>query len=121
MLPSFTPGTTVTELVGMIVASVIMIAFVLQKFLTSWKLDKAESSVLTLMHNELERMSKENTKLSLELSKLHSELLRLNKELNMLTQENQRLHNEIVSLTSEVSRLQNVINSYKGVQSGPTS
>lgn len=91
------------------VAALIMLAFLLQKFLNSWKTDKAEASVLNLMHNELSRMSDQNTKLSLELGNLQEEVIKLNKELRVLTAENQRLHLEVATLTGEVSRLQSML------------
>jgi predicted nuclease with TOPRIM domain len=55
------------------------------------------------MHTELERMSEQNTKLSIELGRLHSEVIALNTELQKLTVENQRLQTEVCALTQEVS------------------
>jgi predicted nuclease with TOPRIM domain len=55
------------------------------------------------MHNELERMSQQNTALSVELGRLHNEVIALNTQLQMLTVENQRLQTEVIALTNEVS------------------
>ena len=91
-----------------VAALLALIALVLgiQKLLKNWKATEVESSIITLMHTELERMSGQNIKLATELNKLQLELISLNKELNNLTIDNQRLHVEVVALTKEVSRLQ---------------
>jgi predicted nuclease with TOPRIM domain len=88
------------------ILAVLALALGLQKLLKTWKVTDVESSIITLMHSELERMSSQNTLLASELNKLQLEILNLNKELNNLTLDNQRLHTEVVSLTREVSRLQ---------------
>jgi predicted nuclease with TOPRIM domain len=74
-----------------------------QKILKNWRSTEAETSIITLMHTELERMSEQNTKLSIELGRLHSEVIALNTELQKLTVENQRLQTEVCALTQEVS------------------
>lgn len=101
--------STIAQYAGGLAASLFAFAFLLQKFLTGWKSDKAENSVLTLMHSELERMSEQNTKLSVELGKLQHEVIELNKELRVLTTENQRLHSEVAALTAEISRLHSML------------
>lgn len=101
--------SVIAQYAGGTALSLLTVAFILQKLLTGWKADKTEASILGMMHNELERMSEQNTKLSLELGKLQTEVLLLNKELRTLTVENQRLHGEVVALTGEVSRLQQVL------------
>lgn len=100
-------------------AGLVAIAIFLQKFLSSWHSNKAETSVINIMHTELERMAEQNTKLSLELGKLQQEIIQLNKELRALTKENQRLHSEVTMLTSEVARLQTILQ--KGSASDFTS
>lgn len=102
-------SNTIAQYAGGTTVGLLALAYVLQKFLTGWKTDKAETSVLTLMHNELERMSEQNTTLSNELGKLQKEVISLNKELRTLTTENQRLHSEVATLTGEVSRLQRML------------
>jgi predicted nuclease with TOPRIM domain len=81
----------------------------LQKLLKGWKESTVESSVISIMHTELERMSQQNTILASELNKLQLEIVRLNAELRKLTIENQQLHAEIARLTAEVSRLQTML------------
>lgn len=101
--------STLAEYAAGIAAGLLGVAFLLQKFLVGWKSDKTESSVISLMHSELERMSEQNTKLSTELGKLQAEVIELNKQLRTLTAENQRLHSEVATLTGEVSRLQAIL------------
>lgn len=95
----------ISENLGGIFAGVLAITLLFQKLLTVVKSDKAENSMIGLMHSELERMSEQNTTLSVELGKLQQDLIELNKELRILSSENQRLHSEVVALTAEVTRL----------------
>lgn len=89
-----------------LVALAVMAVFIgAQKILKNWRSTEAETSIITLMHAELERMSEQNTKLSLELGRLHTEVIALNTELQKLTVENQRLQTEVVALTNEISEL----------------
>jgi hypothetical protein len=90
---------------GMVALAVIAVLVGTQKILKDWRGTEAETSVITLMHAELERMSEQNTKLSLELGRLHTEVIALNTELQKLTIENQRLQTEVVALTNEISEL----------------
>jgi chromosome segregation ATPase len=90
-------------------AGLVAIAFGIQKFITIWQTNRAEGSMLTIMHGELERMNEQNTKLSTELGRLQQEIITLNGELRKLSAENQRLHTEVVSLTNEVTRLQTML------------
>ena len=91
------------QLITVMGLAVIGTFIAIQKILKDWKSTSAETSIITLMHTELERMSEQNTALSLELGRLHSEIMNLNKELQKLTVENQRLQLEVIALTNEVS------------------
>lgn len=114
-----TDAYSIAQLAAGGAAGLVAIAIFLQKFLTSWRETKAENSVLSILHTELERMAEQNTKLSLELGKLQTEIIQLNKGLRVLTEENQRLHSEVTALTSEVARLQAILK--QGAQSGISS
>lgn len=81
----------------------------IQKILKGWKETATESSIISLMHEELERMANHNKVLSQELASLQIEIVNLNKELRNLSDENQKLHKEVASLTAEVSRLQTIL------------
>lgn len=102
-------ASTLTQYAGGAVASIFAFVFLLQKFMNSWNSDKAENSVITLMHTELERLCEQNTRLSEELGRLQEEVITLNGQLRSLTAENQRLHAEVSLLTGEVSRLQGML------------
>jgi predicted nuclease with TOPRIM domain len=77
-----------------------------QKIFKDWRSTAAETNIISLMHEELERMSQQNSLLSNELGRLNGELISLRHELHNLTIENKRLHTEVVTLTNEVGRLQ---------------
>lgn len=110
--------TSIAELSAIAVIALVTLAFGIQKLVTTWQKDNAEESIVTLMHSELERMSKHNSVLAVELQKLQIEVIALNQQLRDLSVENQKLHVEVMSLTSEVTRLQNIL---KGSNDGRTS
>ncbi len=56
------------ELIGAAVVVLGAIAFGFQKLIKGWKVDNAETSVISLMHTELERMAKQNKTLGEELN-----------------------------------------------------
>jgi len=112
-----TASIQILQTTGALAVGLIAIAIGIQKLLRGWKETNTETSVLGLMHKELERMSLQNTLLSDELNKLQLELITLNKELYNLNLENQRLHNEVDSLTTEVTLLK----THFGDINGPTS
>jgi peptidoglycan hydrolase CwlO-like protein len=96
---------SVAHLLGGTFASLLVLGFLLQKFLVGFKRENTENSVLSMMHQELGRMSEQNTKLSLELGNLQEEVIELNQQIRNLTTENQRLHTEICTLTAEITKL----------------
>jgi predicted nuclease with TOPRIM domain len=100
---------TVAQYAGGLAAGLLAIAVVLQKFLIGWRSNNAEGSVISLLHQEIERMSQQNQTLSEELGKLQVEVISLNAELRKLNTENQRLHSEVGALTAEVVRLQTIL------------
>ncbi len=74
------------------------------KLLKDWKSTGAETSIITLMHTELERMSEQNGLLATELNRLQQEMIILNAQLAQLCIENQQLQTEVVALTEEVNK-----------------
>lgn len=117
MLESSTDS--VVQVLGSVALAVIVVFVGVQKLLKDWRTTSAESSVIGLMHTELERMAQQNTSLSLELGRLHDEVINLNHQLQKLTVENQCLQNEVIALTREVTRLQLVL--HKGEPDGSTN
>jgi len=108
-----------TQYAGELIAGIVAFVFLSKKLLTGWKANTAESSIITLMHNELERISQQNISLSTEVGRLQTEVIKLNQELQKLTLENQRLQQEVIALTREVTRLQTMLN--KGNSNGNAS
>lgn len=109
----------IIKVAGTVSLAVIAAFIGIQNIVKSWKSSNAETSIITLMHTELERMSEQNTSLSVELGRLHSEVIALNHQLQKLTRENQYLQTEVIALTKEVTRLQSVL--HKGDLSGSTN
>lgn len=101
---------TTPEFIGVALASIVMLTMYLKKFSNSWTKTDAESTIVTMMRQELERMAAQNTALQVELNKLQTDVLSLNQELRNLTIENQKLHAEVAALTSEITRLQLLLN-----------
>jgi len=114
-----TTPESVLQVLGAVALAVIAVLIGVQKLLRDWKSTNAETSIITLMHTELDRMAEQNTALSTELGRLHNEVILLNGQLQKLTIENQRLQAEVVSLTREVTRLQAVL--HKGEPNGSTN
>ena len=114
---NFEQNLQATSLIAIAVMAVFIGA---QKILKNWRSTEAETSIITLMHTELERMSEQNTKLSIELGRLHSEVIALNGELQKLTTENQHLRTEVAALTQEVVKFKQLSTAHKGATNGVT-
>jgi len=84
--------------------SVALIALVMgvQKLIRDWRTTKAESDIISIMNQQIERMSNQNSTLSVELGKLQEEIIELNKQISKLNIENNRLQEEISALTIEL-------------------
>jgi predicted nuclease with TOPRIM domain len=95
----------IMQSLGIVAIAVIAVFVGVQKILKDWRSTSAETNIITLMHSELDRMSEQNTNLSIELGRLHVEVIALTQELQKLTVENQRLQTEVIALTNEVSGL----------------
>lgn len=98
-----------------IVGLAIIATFIgIQKLLKDWKATSAETNIITLMHSELERMSEQNSSLSVEVGRLHNEIIVLNNQLQKLTIENQRLQAEVCALTEEIVMFKQLSTKSKG-------
>lgn len=91
------------QTISLIALAVVAFSVGIQKLLKDWKSTSAESNIITLMHDELARMSTQNSVLSAELNKLQQELITLNSQLRQLCIENDKLQVEVVALTNEVN------------------
>lgn len=96
---------------GGIAVAIIGAILTVQKVLKSWKADSAETNIINIVNDQIERMSKTNNALMTEVSKLQSEIIELNRELRNLSSENQRLRNEVKILTDEVNHLHGLLSS----------
>ena len=101
-----------SEVVSAGVVAIIAVVFGLQKILKGWKETSAETNVISLMHDELERMASQNKELSKELMSLQIEIVNLGRELRKLSEEIKRLHHEVSVLTEELNRLQEILKSH---------
>ena len=92
----------------MIALAVIVLGFSVKKLMKDWRLSDTGDGIMQLMHQELERMSAQNTILSTELSKLQQEIIQLNAQLRQLCIENDKLQTEVVALTNELNAFKKV-------------
>jgi uncharacterized coiled-coil DUF342 family protein len=95
----------IIEVITGSIFGLLIIAFGLQQYLKKWKSTEVESSLITLLHNELERYSAQNKELCEEIAKLQIQLRLFNTQITKITSENERLHVEIASLSQQVDRL----------------
>jgi len=96
------------EVISGIALAVIAVVFAAKKLMKDWRLSETGDSVIALMHKELERMSAQNSLLSMELSKLQQEIIKLNAELRRLCVENDKLQTEVIALTNELNAFKRV-------------
>jgi septal ring factor EnvC (AmiA/AmiB activator) len=83
--------------------AIIALSVGIQKLIKDWRSTEAETSVIEMMHKELERMGTQNSKLTDELTKLQNDIVELNNQLTKLSIENNKLQEEIAALTSELN------------------
>lgn len=109
-----TNSEEIIQVLTMVSLAIVAVFVGIKKLLIDWRTTDAESSIITLMHTELERMSEQNTALSVELGRLHNEVINLSQELQKLTFENQRLQTEVCALTEEISTFKRMSAAQKG-------
>lgn len=107
-MPEF-DSSNLIHIIFLVITAIITGGFSLQALAKHWKSNDAESSLLKIMHEELERMSLQNTSLSVEIGKLQIELVKLSAQLTTLNIENQKLQTEISQLNGEIARLHSII------------
>lgn len=84
-------------------------AYSLQKYLKGWRETGASSDVVKLLHQEVIRMSEQNTKLMTEITHLQNQIVTLNQQLTELQRENQLLNIQVANLSAEINRLHSVL------------
>jgi len=90
--------------------AIIALGVGIQKLLKEWRTTNAETSVIEMMHKELERMGTQNSKLTEELTKLQNEIVELNSQLTKLNIENNKLQQDIAALTLELNSFKKLTN-----------
>lgn len=88
--------------------AVIALGVGIQKLIKEWRTTDAETSVIQMMHTELERMSTQNSKLTEELTKLQNEIVELNNQLTKLNIENNKLQHDVAALTLELNSFKEI-------------
>lgn len=83
--------------------AIIALGVGIQKLVKEWRSTDAETSVIKMMHEELERMGTQNAKLTEELTKLQNEIVELNSQLTKLNIENNKLQQDVAALTTELN------------------
>ena len=101
--------SSISEWISAGLLALIGLAIGIQALVKNWKANTTESSLLNMMHDELARMSLQNTVLSQEIGKLQIELINLSTQLTTLTIENQNLQIEVANLNREIVRLHGFI------------
>lgn len=97
-----TENQGVLQTVSLLSVALIALVVGVQKLIRDWRTTKAESDIISIMHKEIERMSAQNSTLSIELGKLQEEIIELNNQISKLNIENNRLREEISILTTEL-------------------
>lgn len=105
---------TIGQMLAATAVGVGGLALGFQQLVKKWKSTNAETNILTILHEELERMSKQNMLLTTYVNNLQLEANKINLELGKLQYENQKLHAEVVSLTKEVILLRSALPEIRG-------
>lgn len=100
---------SIAKIIGAGSVGLAGVAIGLQQLIKRWKTTDAETSILSMLHSELERMSVQNTILSEHIHKMQLEANNINLQLGKLQLENQKLHAEVVCLTKEVVKLRSAL------------
>lgn len=102
-------SSDIAQWAGYITVGLLGGAYSLQKYLKGWRETGASSDVVKLLHQEVLRMSEQNTKLMSEIAFLQNQIVALNQQLTELQKENQLLNAQVSQLTAEVNRLHKVL------------
>lgn len=98
-------ASSVAQLAGGLVAALLIIAYSLQNLLKNWKSNNTETSLMNIMHDELNRMAKQNSDLSKEIGNLQTQIIELSGNLTKLTVDNKNLTEEIHRLNYKIESL----------------
>jgi len=111
----YTDSSLIAQIAIGIVVGLAGVSLGLKKLLKGWKETSAESSLISIMHVEIERMAAQNSLLASELNKLQLEIITLTRELHNLTVENQKLNTEISQLREQIVTLKTLLPESRGI------
>lgn len=93
----------VLEMLTTAAAALTLLVLGLQKIVRDWKTTKAESDIISMLHNEIERMEQQNKKLSDEVHSLQQKLISLSQDVTKLTVENNHLREQIADMAKDLN------------------
>ena len=108
-----TQGQDLVQTISLVALAIIGLVVGLQKLLKDWRSTQAETNIIAIMHEEIERMGTQNTRLSTELGKLQEQILELNNQITKLSIENNRLQEEVAGLTLELNSIRKLTSTNK--------
>jgi uncharacterized coiled-coil DUF342 family protein len=94
---------SLVQTISVVGMAIVAFSVGIQKLLKEWRSTEAETSVIKMMHEELERMGTQNSRLTEELTKLQNEIVELNSQLTKLNIENNKLQQDVAALTTELN------------------
>lgn len=97
------------KILGTVGVALLASAYALKKYLKGWNTISAENTVISLLREELDRMSNQNVSIATELNKLQHDLISLHREIQTLTVENNRLVSQVDQLNLQVERLKSIL------------
>lgn len=100
-----TQGQDLIQTISLVALAIIGLVVGIQKLLKDWRSTQAETNIISIMHEEIERMGTQNTRLSTELGKLQEQIIELNNQISKLSIENNRLQEEVAGLTLELNSI----------------
>lgn len=108
-----TQGQDLIQTISLVALAIIGLVVGVQKLLKDWRSTQAETNIIGIMHEEIERMGIQNTRLSTELGKLQEQIIELNNQISKLSIENNRLQEEVAALTLELNSIRQLTNHTK--------
>ncbi len=102
--------TNYSQLIPAIILGIGGMILGVQQLVKKFKATDAETSILGLLHSELESLAAQNKLLSSYVHQLQLEAVKINCELGKMQVENRKLHAEVICLTREITSLQVALN-----------
>ena len=100
---------TITQHIGAFIIALFGIAMAAQHYIMKWKSNSAESAILTMLKDQLDRLSAQNKLLTEYVHGLQVESVSISSELTRLHIENRNLNEQVLTLTNQISLLQTTL------------